>query len=176
MLRAVALACFLLASAAAHAGEGCNALDGTYRNESEPVKTRKEHLDDFVRMRDGGRDPRLMQFGKPVGNRVVNKHFASTATFRFDGKILHLEFHDADGKAIVSYPADYPYEWKCIGTRFEWEYEGLSGIGDAIVETRTHVTLSRLESGDLQMVEVRTDSRKKGESHRTEILFRGARN
>ncbi|QJR11512.1 hypothetical protein DSM104443_02590 [Usitatibacter rugosus] len=172
MLRVAAAALLLLASPAAHSGEGCKALDGTYRNESEGSTKRKEFLDEFVRMRDGGRDPKLFR-RDGTGKSAVIKHFAATATLANDGKVLQISYHDAGGMFLARHPADYPYEWQCKGSRFEWEHTGLSGLGDNVSEMHTLVTLTRLDSGDLQMVEERTDSRKKGAPSRTEILFRG---
>jgi len=174
MQRALAAIAWLLFSAAAPAGEGCNSLDGTYRNASDgKSKDGKDnaHLDDFVRMPRGGYDEKLVVFG-PMGNRgAQKKHFASTATIAFDGKVLQLEYHDAAGKPIVRYPADYPYAWTCKGSQFEWEYEGVTGMGNDIRETRSRGVLARDASGDLLMVEEVHDSRKPAPS-RTEQRFR----
>ena len=149
----------MLCSAVAPAGEGCASLDGTYRNAAEGNKG--GYLDDFARMPNGSPDKRLVVYGPLVGNRATKQRFASTATVAWDGKALQLEFHDASGNPIVRYPADWPYPWTCKGTQFEWEYEGVSGVGDNIRETLSRGVLSRHESGDLLLVEETQDAKKK---------------
>jgi len=155
-----ALIAALASGAAAAAGPGCAALDGSYRYEGVAGKGEARTLGEFASAAEarklypasppGTRAPIL----KLTGNGVIRqaaaqKPLASRVSLAHDAGSTRLTYLDERGRTLVVSRLEASGEWRCEGTRLARTWERTAGLGDAIRTERVLETLERDAAGRL---------------------------
>jgi len=153
-----ALIAALSVPAAAGAGPGCAAIDGTYRYEAiAPRHDRVDTLAVFATPEENRKLFAPTAHGTPLklsGNGVIQrgpkeKALASRVTFAYAPGSTRLSYLDAAGQPLVESRLEESGPWRCEGTRLVLVHERMAGLGDAIRTERDEEVLERDGKGNL---------------------------